>query len=217
MQQVSARRAARDRFAGLGTLSQRQRRPSVIAIGGGRCQCRSIATSPPGSVRVTVRQESHVILEDHDGDSGADQRVGDFGSECDHDSAGDDAEGDETVDARVIAVGDERGAREAATASPASFSARNERRKKAIPSGTAVRASPTLCMRSARSATEPDRARIAAWIPAVSPRIARLSATVRTPARERAIERSTRPCEWAWPLCAWLSTSSWPRPRGWVA
>src|SRR5437879_811142 len=40
------------------------------------------------------------------------------------------------------------------TASPASFSPRTLRRKKAIPSGTAVSASPKLWIRSASSATE---------------------------------------------------------------
>ena len=44
--------------------------------------------------------------------------------------------------------------------SPANFSRRNERKKKAIPSGTAVSASPKLWIRSASSATEPESAKM---------------------------------------------------------
>jgi hypothetical protein len=45
------------------------------------------------------------------------------------------------------------------TASPARFSPRKERRKKVIPSGIAVRASPKLRIRSARRETEPEMAK----------------------------------------------------------
>ena len=48
------------------------------------------------------------------------------------------------------------------TAGPAIFSARNERRTNAIPSGTAVSASPTLWITSASSATDPEDAKITA-------------------------------------------------------
>jgi hypothetical protein len=82
------------------------------------------------------------------------------------------------------------------TASPASFSARNERRKKAMPSGRAVSASPTLWIRSARRATDPDKMKIANCTPAASPRTARLIETVLTPSLERMIDGSTSPCEW---------------------
>ena len=43
-----------------------------------------------------------------------------------------------------------------------------------MPSGTAVRASPKLWIRSARSATDPDARKITAWIAAVAPSTARL-------------------------------------------
>jgi hypothetical protein len=56
----------------------------------------------------------------------------------------------------------------ATTASPARRSARADRRKKAIPSGTAVRASPKLWMRSASRAMLPERAKIAVWTAAVA-------------------------------------------------
>jgi hypothetical protein len=69
----------------------------------------------------------------------------------------------------------------------------DEDRKKATPRGTAVNASPTLCTRSASSATLPLVTRMTAWIAAVAPSTARLIATARTPARLRTIERSTRP------------------------
>jgi hypothetical protein len=44
----------------------------------------------------------------------------------------------------------------ATTARPASFSPRALRRKNAMPSGTAVSASPKLWIRSASSATDPE-------------------------------------------------------------
>ncbi len=89
------------------------------------------------------------------------------------------------------------------TASPASFSPAAERSRNAMPSGTAVSASPKLWIRSASSATDPETAKMAACRAAVRPRTARLIETVRMPARERMMERSTSPCEWPWP---W----SWP-------
>jgi hypothetical protein len=54
-----------------------------------------------------------------------------------------------------------------------------------------------LWIKSASSATDPESAKIASWMPAVAARMARLIETVFTPARERRIERSTRP--WLWP------------------
>jgi hypothetical protein len=71
------------------------------------------------------------------------------------------------------------------TARPVIFSARKLRRKQAIPRGTAVRASPKLCTRSARGATEFEKTKIASGATAVRPRIARLSPTALTPSRER--------------------------------
>ncbi len=53
-------------------------------------------------------------LEDHEGDREPDQRVGDLEADRDDDRAGDDAEADESVGAGVVAVGDERGAVQAA-------------------------------------------------------------------------------------------------------
>jgi len=55
---------------------------------------------------VTVRHES---LEDHGGDEEADDRIRDLEAGGEGDRARDDAERDETVDARVVPVGDERG------------------------------------------------------------------------------------------------------------
>jgi hypothetical protein len=62
-----------------------------------------------------------------------------------------------------------------------------------MPSGTAVSASPKLWIRSASRATEPERTKIATWMPAVAASSARLNETVLTPERERRIERSTNP------------------------
>ena len=62
-----------------------------------------------------------------------------------------------------------------------------------MPSGIAVSASPTLWIRSANRAIEPDTTNTIACNAAVVPRIARLYDTARTPSRERTIERSTRP------------------------
>ena len=64
----------------------------------------------------------------------------------------------------------------------------------AIPSGTAVSASPTLWIRSASSATLSVSTKRTAWAAAVTPSTPRLTATARTPARERTIDGSTRPC-----------------------
>ena len=75
-----------------------------------------------------------------------------------------------------------------------------------MPSGTAVRASPELWMRSASSATLPETTKIAAWATAVTARTASDSSTARTPARERLIASSTRPCAWPWPWPPW----AWP-------
>ena len=83
------------------------------------------------------------------------------------------------------------------TKSPAIFSPRDERNRKATASGMAVSASPMLWMVSASSATDPDARNTTAWTAAVAPSTTRLIATVRTPSRERRIERSTRPCEWS--------------------
>jgi hypothetical protein len=52
-------------------------------------------------------------LDDHERDCEADDRVGDVGAERDADRARDDAERDEAVDSGVVAVGDQRRAREA--------------------------------------------------------------------------------------------------------
>ncbi len=52
--------------------------------------------------------------EDHEGDREPDQRVGDLEADRDDDRAGDDAEADGSVGAGVVAVGDERGAVQAA-------------------------------------------------------------------------------------------------------
>ena len=70
------------------------------------------------------------------------------------------------------------------------------RRKNAIPSGTAVSASPKLWIRSARSATDPDRAKMKSRRTAAAARTVSAIDTVFTPSRERRIERSIRPCEW---------------------
>jgi len=55
--------------------------------------------------------------------------------------------------------------------------------------------SPALWIKSARRATEPVRTKITACTAAVAPSTPRLIATALTPARERTIEGSTRPCE----------------------
>src|SRR5215211_5107589 len=52
-------------------------------------------------------------LQDHDGDEQTENRVADRRTKRDHDRACDDAERDEPVDAGVVAVGDQRGARQA--------------------------------------------------------------------------------------------------------
>src|SRR5215211_5663804 len=52
-------------------------------------------------------------LEDDEGDEQSDDRVGDLGAEGDDAGARDDAERDKPVDAGVVAVSDEGGAREA--------------------------------------------------------------------------------------------------------
>jgi hypothetical protein len=70
------------------------------------------------------------------------------------------------------------------------------RRKKAIPSGTAVSASPKLWIMSASSATEPETTKTRRCARAATARTASAIATVFTPSRERRIERSIRPCEW---------------------
>ena len=78
----------------------------------------------------------------------------------------------------------------------------------AMPSGTAVRASPKLWMRSASSATEPESAKMSVCATAVTPRTASERSTARMPSRERLMESWTRPCECPcslgvpWP-CAW--------------
>ncbi len=69
-----------------------------------------------------------------------------------------------------------------------------------MPSGIAVSASPKLWIRSARSATEPESAKIASWAVAAIARMTRLIATALTPSCDRTIERSTRPCEWPCPF-----------------
>ena len=64
-----------------------------------------------------------------------------------------------------------------------------------MPSGTAVNASPTLWIRSASSATLSVSTKRRAWADATTPSTPKLAATARTPARERTIDGSTRPCE----------------------
>ena len=54
-------------------------------------------------------------LEDHERDDEADERVADRGSEGDDDRARDDPEGDEAIGPSMVAVGNQRGARETAT------------------------------------------------------------------------------------------------------
>ena len=49
-------------------------------------------------------------VEDDERDDEADDRVGEFEADCDDGGAGEDAEADEAVDARVFAVGDQCGA-----------------------------------------------------------------------------------------------------------
>ena len=98
------------------------------------------------------------------------------------------------------------------TARPAYPSARSERNANATPSGTAVSASPTLWIRSASRATLPVRTKITACAAAVRPRTTRESATAFRPARERRIERSTRPCECPWSCecgSAWTCVQPW--------
>jgi len=89
------------------------------------------------------------------------------------------------------------------TARPASFSPRKLRNKNAIPSGSAVNASPKLWIRSASSATEFESTKIASCAAAASARIARLAATALTPARDRTIDLSRRP--WECPCAPWSS------------
>ena len=74
------------------------------------------------------------------------------------------------------------------------------RRNEARPSGTAVRASPKLWMRSASRCFQ--RTKTSVCSAAAPARIASEARTARSPARERLIESSTRPCECPWP-CAW--------------
>ena len=64
-----------------------------------------------------------------------------------------------------------------------------------MPIGMAVRASPKLWIRSASSATLSVRTNRSVWANAVSPRTARLAPTARSPARERRMLGSKRPCE----------------------
>ena len=81
------------------------------------------------------------------------------------------------------------------TNSPAVRSARSERITKAMPSGTAVSASPKLWIRSASSATEPDSTKMTAWATAARPSTPSEISTARTPSRDRLIDGSTSPCE----------------------
>ena len=78
-------------------------------------------------------------------------------------------------------------------------SARSERNRNATPSGNAVAASPKLWIRSASSATDPDRAKISVWTTAAAPSTASETSTARSPARERLTDASTRPCRWGCP------------------
>src|SRR3954470_18339134 len=81
------------------------------------------------------------------------------------------------------------------TKSPAARSARSERSRKAIPRGTAVNASPTLWMRSASRATEPESTKTSICAAAVRPSTAKERRTARRPWRERLMESWIRPCE----------------------
>ena len=60
-----------------------------------------------------------------------------------------------------------------------------ERRKNATPNGIAVRASPKLWSTSARSATDPESAKINAWPTAATASTARPIETALTPSRDR--------------------------------
>src|SRR5687767_1366269 len=101
------------------------------------------------------------------------------------------------------------------TASPAQRSARALRSRKAMPSGTAVAASPALWIRSASSATEPEATKTIACRTAVAARIASASPTARRPSRERLIESWTRPwlCGWACELTTGLTGLCPPQCR----
>ena len=81
----------------------------------------------------------------------------------------------------------------ATTASPAYPSARRDRMANAIPSGMAVRASPALWIRSARSATLPEAMNTTPWSAAVTASTASEMTTARTPSLDRLIESSTSP------------------------
>ncbi len=65
--------------------------------------------------------------------------------------------------------------------------------QKAIPSGTAVSASATLCRVSPSSATEPEKATIAAWARAVTVSAIREIHRARMPARDDSSASSTLP------------------------
>ena len=80
-------------------------------------------------------------------------------------------------------------------------------RRRAAPRSAA---SPKLWIRSASSATLPDRTKISVCTAAATASTASDSGTARTPSRERLIESWTSPCEWpAWPCAAF----PWPWPR----
>src|SRR5258705_1295599 len=83
----------------------------------------------------------------------------------------------------------------ATTKRPARRSAAGDPRANAMPSGTAVRASPKLWMRSARRAMLPVRAKIAVWATAAVPRTASESRTARMPSRDRLTLSSMSPWE----------------------
>src|SRR4249919_611389 len=87
----------------------------------------------------------------------------------------------------------------ATTMRPARRSARLEPSKNAAARGTAVRASPTLWTRSARSATLPLATNTTACVAAVAPRTPNESTTARIPSRDRLMLSSINACEWPYP------------------
>jgi hypothetical protein len=76
----------------------------------------------------------------------------------------------------------------ATTNRPATRSARSERSRNAIPTGTAVKASPKLCIKSASSAMLSVATKIAAWASAAAESTASEIPTARRPSRERLID-----------------------------